>query len=697
MMKSEVFKIALVGNPNSGKSSLFNKLTGLNQRTGNYPGVTVTVDTGKIAEDIECIDLPGAYSLHATSDDEYILTNILLDKSDRHHPDHIIYVIDVTQLEKHFLLLTQLLDLGYNPTVVLNMADQIEKGKVIIHVEQLRKDFPGLEIVEVSTRSGIGVKRLKERILQKKINPKPTYQIFRPSEEEREAISYMRKTFKYENNYQSILCMHHSDRLTHHEEMEKDTVRQWKKDHKFNSLRLQIDETLARFDDFAPKLKKSFSHPKLRDSKSDKADKVLTHMVWGPLIFITLMVFVFQAIFAWATYPMDLIEGGFANLSAWVNDWMPDHWTNHLVTNGIIPGLAGVMVFIPQIAILFFLITLLEEVGYMSRAVFLFDRLMQKVGLNGRSIVALISSGACAIPAIMSTRSISNSKERLITILVSPFISCSARIPVYAILVAFVVPSITVFGIFNAQGLVFMGLYFLGILIAVLVAWILHKSFKSKGRSYLMMELPGYKMPNFNNVLLRVYHSVKSFVLEAGKIILIISIALWFLSSYGPGNSMEEARIEVMSQATTEDQVDENLLASRQLEVSYAGRIGKFIEPAIKPLGYDWKIGIALFTSFAAREVFVGTMATIYSLGSEDDELTIRQHMRQEINPDTGGPRYDLPTALSLLVFYVLAMQCMSTLAVVKKETGTWKWPILQFLGMTGLAYISALMIYQLW
>lgn len=689
------YKIALVGNPNCGKSSLFNKLTGLNQRTGNHPGVTVTVDTGKISSDIDCIDLPGAYSLHATSDDEYILTNILLDKSDSHHPDQILYIIDVTQLEKHFLLLTQLIDLGFNPIVVLNMIDEIEKGKVSIDIGKLEKQFPGLEIIPVSTRSGQGIQLLKDRILLKKPATNTAYKIFNPGEAEQEAIAYMRKTFNYTNDYQSILCMHHSDRLVHHDSNEKKVVDSWKKEHHFNSLRLQIDETLDRFNEFAPRLKKTYTYRSLEDSFTSKADKIFTHRFWGPIIFVLAMIFVFQAIFAWATFPMDLIENSFSGLSIWVGDFMPEHWTNDLMTKGIIPGLAGVLIFIPQIAILFFLITLLEEVGYMSRAVYLFDRVMQKVGLNGRSIVALISSGACAIPAIMSTRSISNSKERLLTILVSPFISCSARIPVYAILVAFVVPSISVFGIFNAQGLVFLGLYMIGIVMAMLVAWILHKTFKSKGKSHLMMELPGYKIPNFNNVFLRVYHSVKSFVLEAGKIILIISIALWFLSSYGPGDSMQNAREEAIIEMNSSDIPDENLIASKQLEASFAGRIGKFIEPAIEPLGYDWKIGIALFTSFAAREVFVGTMATIYSLGS-DDELTMRQRMRNEINPITGNPRYDLPTALSLLIFYVLAMQCMSTLAVVKKETGTWKWPIIQFFGMTSLAYLGAFIVYQL-
>jgi ferrous iron transport protein B len=412
-----------------------------------------------------------------------------------------------------------------------------------------------------------------------------------------------------------------------------------------------------------------------------------------------LMLFVFQAIFAWSSYPMDLIDASFAYLTEVVKGALPGGWFTDLLTDGILAGIGGVVIFIPQIAILFFLISLLEEVGYMARAAFIFDRIMQFFGLNGRSIVALVSAGACAIPAIMSTRTIGNWKERLITIMVSPLISCSARIPVYAVLIGFVVPSTLVWGVFNMQGLAFMGLYLLGIIAALLVAVVFKYIIKTEERSFLMLELPEYRTPVMRNVLLTVWEKVKAFILEAGRIILIISVVLWFLASYGMPSKMAAAEQEALSAAQTQqldEQEKENLLAAKKIEASFAGQLGKAIEPVIQPLGFDWKMGIALITSFAAREVFVGTMATIYSIGSADDENSVRERMAKEVDPVTGKPVYDLATALSLLIFYVFAMQCMSTLAVVKRETKSWKWPIVQFAFMTGLAYLGSLITYQI-
>ena len=410
------------------------------------------------------------------------------------------------------------------------------------------------------------------------------------------------------------------------------------------------------------------------------------------------MLLVFQAIFAWASYPMDLIDSLFGQLVEGVQQVLPAGWVTDLITDGILAGLGGVVIFVPQIAILFFLITILEEVGYMARAAFMFDRVMQFFGLNGRSMVALISSSACAIPAVMSTRNIANWKERLITIMVSPLISCSARIPVYTVLIGFVVPVGTVWGVFNQQGLAFMGLYLLGIFAAFASAWVFKKVLKTNESSYLMLELPSYRPPVMRNVWLNVWEKVKTFLLEAGKVIIVISIALWGLATYGPKAAIEQAEQSAIEQAT-EQNLPENeaadLLAAKQLEASFAGHLGKFIEPAIAPLGFDWKMGIALITSFAAREVFVGTMATIYSIGSEDDESSVRDRMAAERNPVTGDLVYSLPTSLSLLIFYVFAMMCMSTLAVVKRETKSWKWPIIQFVFMTAMAYLSSWIVYQ--
>jgi len=407
---------------------------------------------------------------------------------------------------------------------------------------------------------------------------------------------------------------------------------------------------------------------------------------------------IFQSIFAWAQIPMDFIDSTFASLSNRLDEYFPDGPFFDLITQGIIPGIGGIVIFIPQIAILFACISILEESGYMARVVFLMDKLMRKFGLNGKSVVPLISGLACAIPAIMATRTIENWKDRLITIFVTPFMSCSARLPVFTILVALIIPDVKLFGFFNYQGLVLMGLYLLGFFAALISAFVLKLIIKTKERSYLIMEMPTYRWPKWSNVGYTIVEKTKSFVFEAGKVILAISIVLWVLASYGPGDAMNNAEDAVrheMGQTKLPANEFEAQVASYKLEHSYAGIIGKALEPAIEPLGYDWKIGIALVTSFAAREVFVSTIATIYSLGGTEDEQTIKGRLRSEINPNTGGPRYTPAVGLSLLVFYTFAMQCMSTLAVVKRETKGWKWPLIQLAYMTALAYVSAFIIYQ--
>lgn len=704
MSQNSRFKIGILGNPNSGKSSLFNALTGLNQKISNYPGVTVDKKMGTLnlptGDQVDLIDFPGIYSLYPNSSEEKIVVEALSNPDSVNYPDAIIYVAASIELEKHFLLATQLKELNIPMVFCLSMMDISESQGLSYDTEKL-SSFLDCPVISVSSLTGTNIDGLKFQVIEL-INQKsvdPWSKSHRYSEIEKTVIREIKGITGIENDYQNLLIGHHHSWLSHISAANRITISAILGESEFNSIRLQITETLSRFNKFTPEIAKAeIKSGDDSTSLTEKVDRVITHRVLGPLIFFALMFFIFQAIFSWSEAPMTWIEDLFTNMSLWTKSILPGGWFTDLLTDGIIAGLGGIMVFIPQITILFLLITALEEAGYMSRAVFMFDSIMQRFGLNGRSIVALISSGACAIPAIMSTRTIANWKERLITIMVTPLISCSARIPVYTVLIAFVVPPKTVLGVFNAQGLAFMGIYLLSIVAALVSAWVFKIVLKSDEKSFLMIELPQYKKPILRNVFLTVKEKVGTFIIEAGKIILIVSVILWFLASYGPPKQMKAIDTEFATYIATNDLTEteaEDLLASRKLEASYAGHLGKLIEPAIKPLGYDWKIGIALITSFAAREVFVGTMATIYSVGSTDDELSVRERLAAEINPITGKPRYDFPTALSLLLFYVFALQCMSTLAVTKRETKSWKWPIIQFVFMGALAYLSALGAYQ--
>ena len=703
----KVRSIALLGNPNAGKSSIFNQLTGLRQKVANFPGVTVdkkvgtiTVE-GAISKQFELVDFPGTYSLYPTTSDEKVVAAILSNCQDENFPDAIIYVADATNLEKHLLLLTQLKDLNLPVIFVLNMIDLSQKLGIFYDLQKLSEDF-AVPVVPVSGKFGINIDLLRAEIgkLNFGLLSEPKKPFYTLSNSEMAVSRVVTEVTKVQSTYQALLIAHHFEWLPFLNKTQREAITTVVEREKFRDLPFQIEETMKRYDKFQVLLKKAI----VRQSDdlhpiTAKIDRVLTHRFFGPVIFFMTMFLVFQSIFTLAQYPMDWIDQGVAFLAETVKSNLPDNWFSSLLADGLIAGLGGIVVFIPQIAILFFLLTLLEETGYMARVVFMFDHLMQKFGLNGRSLIAMVSGGACAIPAIMSTRTIENRKERLITILVTPLISCSARIPVFAVLVAFVVPSDLFWFGFKAQGWIFTGLYLLGIVSALFLAFLLKIFIPSKEPSSLMMELPEYRLPILRNAAIMVREKVMTFVVEAGKVILAISLVLWLLSSFGPSGSLQNAETAALVKAENMQlsAVDtDDLIASYKIEASFAGQMGKWIEPVIKPLGFDWKIGIALITSFAAREVFVGTMATIYSIGSAgDNQDSLHLKMQNELWPD-GTKIYSVATSVSLLVFYVFAMQCMSTMAVVKRETGSWKWAIFQFFVMGTMAYLSSFLVFNL-
>lgn len=701
MAAQKTLRIALAGKPNAGKSSLFNLLTGLNQKIGNFPGITVDKRTGTCHLDANIIaqvmDLPGIYSLYPRTLDEKIVTDILSDRSGVHYPDCVVLVADATNLKNCMLLLTQLIDLQIPTVLALNMMDLAARSGQSIDVQALSVALD-LPVVMINARTGQGIVELK-KLLTTSIKPS-TKTVYKVGDEIEPLVKDIQQKFNLSTRYQAYQFLQQTDNLSFLSSADKTYITSQAKAANFFQHKYQGAETVMRYSfiqDLLNKVTLKSSDPEWKKF-SYRIDKVLTHKVWGYLIFFSVLFLIFQSIFAWAQIPMDFIDSSFARLSNVLDEYFPDGPFFDLITQGIVPGIGGIVIFIPQIAILFACIAILEESGYMARVVFLMDKLMRVVGLNGKSVVPLISGMACAIPAIMATRTIENWKDRLITIFVTPFMSCSARLPVFTILVALIIPDVKLFGFFNYQGLVLMGLYLLGFLAAVVSAFVLKLLIKTKERSYLIMEMPTYRKPKWSNVAYTIVEKTKSFVFEAGKVILAISIVLWVLASYGPGDAMSKAEETIKSEVgQTEISAEEfeARVASYKLEHSYAGIIGKALEPAIEPLGYDWKIGIALVTSFAAREVFVSTIATIYSLGGTEDEQTIKGRLRTEINPATGGPRYTPAVGLSLLVFYTFAMQCMSTLAVVKRETKGWKWPLIQLAYMTALAYVSAFIIYQ--
>jgi len=666
-------KIALLGNPNVGKSSLFNALSGLNQQVGNFPGVTVDKKTGlwqlSNQKKVEIVDLPGLYSLFVKSADETVVLETLLNTDTDFNL--LLIVLDACNLERSLMLYSQLVDLGYDAIPILTMNDvAVEKG-IKIDQKQLSQNL-GIPIFEINPRKKSGISELKNYLIDYKPVKKEVNISFRES--------------LYLSQFEMLNSLNDSEKkklAADLSTLDKDQID------------IQLEDTLNRMNSVQQLLEGVLIFEKIkRKSFTSKLDKIIVHPFWGYLIYFGVLLLIFQMIFSVAEFPMNWIDGSFSALNSWLKSVLPDSALSDLFTEGIVAGIGGVVIFIPQIALLFCFISILEESGYMSRVVYLMDKPMRYFGLNGKSVVPLISGAACAVPAIMSARVIEAHKERLITIFVTPFISCSARLPVYIIIIALVIPEGTFLG-FSYKGLTLMGLYLLGIVAALLTAVIMSRLIKTKDKSLFLIDLPGYKMPRWKNVGITVYQKSGTFVMEAGKIILAISVILWALATYGPPAAMKLAEQKTEKIVLENPQLNKDeVLAAQKLEASFIGHFGQFIEPAIRPLGYDWKIGVALITSFAAREVFVGTLGTIYSVGKDNFDEKLVDKMRAEKFSDSGKKVFNFASGFSLLVFYVFAMQCMSTIAIVYRETGGWKWPLIQLIYMTGLAWISAFITY---
>jgi len=703
---SKQLNIALVGNPNSGKTSLFNTLTGLNQKVGNFPGVTVDKKTGisKMSESVtaKIIDLPGTYSLYPKRDDEWVAYKVLLDQDPQIKADIIVLVADASNLKRNLLFCSQIIDLKRPLVIALTMMDIANKNNIKVDVAGLEREL-GVFVVPVNPRKNKGIGELKSAInnaathLDKLperdfVNMEP----FAPA-----AIKKVQKIFPEISDYRAIHYLINHENFSLNDETQE-AIENIEVETKFNPTKTQAEEILQRYGKIKTIMKQTVveADPLQKALFTQKLDDVLLNRTWGYLILIAVLFILFQSIFVIAQYPMDGIEWFFAQGGKWLGGILPSGWFSDLFINGILAGLSGIIVFVPQIMILFGLITLLEDTGYMARISFLTDKIMRKAGLNGKSVMPMVSGLACAVPAIMSARNIENKKERLLTIMCTPLMSCSARLPVYTVLIALIIPHKMYFGLISLQGMVMMLMYFLGTFMALLAAYVMKWFIKSKEKSFFILELPAYRGPRWKNILTTMVERAKIFVFQAGKVIMVISLLLWILSTFGPPKKMQAVTTKyaaLVKQNPSQAEEYSRLEGTEHLQNSYAGILGKSIEPVIRPLGYDWKIGIALITSFAAREVFVGTMATLYSVGDEADEnnATLRQKMNAARWPN-GDKVYTLGAGLSLLVFYALAMQCMSTLAVVKRETKSWKWPMIMLGYMTTLAYIMSFITFHL-
>ncbi|MEO0897764.1 MAG: ferrous iron transport protein B [Bacteroidota bacterium] len=702
--------VALVGHPNSGKTTLFNVLTGLNQRVGNFPGVTVerksaALKVGK--KRYRLIDLPGTNSVYPQAEDEEVTTDILKEVGHPDHPDIVLLIADANQLRRGLMLCMQIQDMGFPVVLAVNMIDQLKSDGSRLDLAKLQ-NLLEIPVIGVSAKTGEGINELKSSLSKANASRAPFMNLppgfLRSLDPIKEQLPTQSDYFAY----QILLEAHPTQKLSKEDVIK---MRDGAKIDEEASRQLISNELLVRLDRAETYMQEVLMPPpNFRERLTERLDYWLTHPILGYVIFLGILLLIFQSIFVWATYPMEWIEAGFGSLQEWVASTLPAHFLTDLLSEGIIAGLGGIIVFIPQIAFLFFFFAILEDSGYMARVVFIMDRIMRPFGFSGRSVIPLMGGMACAIPSIMMTRSIVHRKERLITIMVTPLISCSARIPVYTLLIAMFVPAQKVLGLFDLRGVIMMGMYFLGFILALIVAWVFKKILKHNSNNLFVMELPAYQIPGWKNVGLTVWQKSWTFIREAGQIILAISIILWLLLAYGPSSSMDAIDKQYKAAIAQSDSPElkaelNQKMAAAKLDSSYAGILGRAIEPAIRPLGYDWKIGISLIASFAAREVFVGTMSIIYqradpeALDGEEEQkrarLSLVETLQQQKDPRTGNPVYTLATVLSLLIFYAISMQCMSTLAVTKKEAGwTWTWVMLIYL--TLLAYLLAWGTYNL-
>lgn len=687
-MSKPKLRVALVGNPNIGKSSLFNQLTGLRQKVGNFAGVTIEKKVGLFSignQEIELTDLPGSYSLIPKSPDEKLVFQHLDNPEEK--PDMVLVLADASNLARNLLIFSQLADLHIPCLLALNMLDVAEKKGLQINVADLETRI-GCPVVEINARTGWGMDILKSRLLEAKM---PDFRLFdvKQALEQSEAGPF---TFHQWLNW--------AVNREGHSNVAGLEVAQW-----LNARHLQPDLALAKETVFRHKALKSLEERVTLAGKQVREfgygfDRLALHPIGGFVLMLIILLVVFEAIFKLAQIPMEGIENGMAALRSLMHNWLPEGLLHDLILDGILPGIEGVVIFVPQIAILFFLIGLMEESGYMARVMVLLDSGMRKMGLSGRAVVPLVSGVACAVPAIMSTRSMASNRERLIAIFITPMMSCSARLPVFTLLIAMLVPASARLGPFSLQGLSLLGLYLLGLAGAVLTALVMNFWLLKKEKAPFVLEIPPYQIPYWKNVWISVFQKSSAFVFQAGKIILAISIILWFMAGFGPGDAMEKAAVhaqEIAQKRGLSAEETEQEVASEKLEASFAGHAGRWLEPAIAPLGFDWKIGVALITSFAAREVFVGTMSVLYAAGNDEETTLLRERMLQARHPDSGKPVFTGATVASLLVFYIFAMQCMSTLAVSYRETASWKWPLLQLAYMTGLAFLCSFLVFHFW